>query len=163
MPTFAYNALDVQGKPARGELTADSRSAALAQIAGRGLTPVELEAREETAAPTRNAPPATPAWHRRGVPAAQVEAFTRELANLLAAGVPLSRALHVLRREASHPVAKQQWSAVHDDVVGGMPLADALARWPGSFAPVYVAMIRAGEMGGFLDVVLNQIADFRAA
>ncbi len=51
---------------------------------------------------------------------------------------------------------------IHDDVVGGKPLADALARWPDSFPPVYVAMIRAGEMGGFLDLVLNQIADFRS-
>jgi type II secretory pathway component PulF len=91
-----------------------------------------------------------------------VEAFTRELANLLAAGVPLSRALSILRREASNPAARAQWIAIHDDVVGGKPLADALARWPDSFPPVYVAMIRAGEMGGFLDLVLNQIADFRS-
>jgi type II secretory pathway component PulF len=47
-------------------------------------------------------------------------------------------------------------------VVGGMPLADALSRWPRSFPPVYVAMVRAGEVGGFLDVVLGQIADFRS-
>ncbi|NJL31772.1 MAG: hypothetical protein HC898_09145 [Phycisphaerales bacterium] len=80
---------------------------------------------------------------------AAVEAFTRELANLLAAGVPLGKALHILRREATHAGAKRQWSAVHDDVVGGKPLAEALARWPESFPTVYVAMIRAGETGGF--------------
>jgi type II secretory pathway component PulF len=51
---------------------------------------------------------------------------------------------------------------VHDDVVEGTSLADALARWPRSFTPVYVAMVRAGETGGFLDVVLGQIADLRA-
>src|SRR4051812_26540538 len=53
-----------------------------------------------------------------------VETFTRELANLLAAGLSLSRALHLLRREASNPSAKNVWSKVHDDVVGGTALAD---------------------------------------
>lgn len=157
MPTFAYNALNGQGQQATGVLTAESRAAALSQIAERGLVPVTLENRDEGAA----APHA--GVHRPGrVSPVQAEAFTRELANLLAAGVPLGRALHVLRREASAPAARAQWSAVHDDVTGGMPLADALSRWPQSFPPVYVAMVHAGETGGFLDVVLNQIADFRA-
>ncbi len=80
----------------------------------------------------------------------------------LAAGLPLSRALHLLAREASHPAAARAWHAIHDDVVGGMPLAEALARWPRAFSSVYVAMVRAGEAGGFLHVVLQQIADFRA-
>jgi hypothetical protein len=53
------------------------------------------------------------------------------------------------------------WSHVHDDVVGGMSLAEALAKWPKPFSAVYVAMVRAGEAVGFLHVVLQQIADFR--
>jgi type II secretory pathway component PulF len=95
------------------------------------------------------------------VPARAVEAFTRELASLLAGGVPLARGLSLLRREASHPATKQLCGHIHDDVVGGTALADALAKWPRSFSNVYVAMVRAGEAGGFLDVVLGQIADFR--
>jgi len=93
---------------------------------------------------------------------ANVEAFTRQLANLLSAGVPLSRALHILNRETSQASAKRQWSTIHDDIVDGVSLADALSRWPRTFPPVYTAMVRAGEAGGFLDVVLEQIADFRA-
>ena len=69
--------------------------------------------------------------------------------------------MSLLRRAASNPAAKQLWSDVHDDVVGGSALADAMAKWPKSFSGVYVAMVRAGEAGGFLDVVLGQIADFR--
>jgi type II secretory pathway component PulF len=83
------------------------------------------------------------------------------MANLLAAGLPLSRALALLKREASQATAKRVWGEVHDDVVGGMPLADALAKWPRIFSGVYVAMVRAGEAGGFLPLVLQQIADFR--
>jgi type II secretory pathway component PulF len=79
----------------------------------------------------------------------------------LAAGLSLSRALHLLHREASHPIAKQIWAHVHDDVVGGVSLGDALMKWPKVFSSVYVAMVRAGEAGGFLHVVLQQIADFR--
>ena len=91
-----------------------------------------------------------------------METFTRGLSNLLAAGVPLSRALQILSREAGRPAAKAQWAAIHDDVVGGMPLAEAMAKFPRSFPPVYVAMVRAGETGGFIDVVLSQIADFQS-
>ncbi|HMO27689.1 MAG TPA: type II secretion system F family protein, partial [Tepidisphaeraceae bacterium] len=72
-----------------------------------------------------------------------------------------SRALSLLRREASHPGAKAAWTQIHDDVVGGESLADALAKFPRAFSGVYVAMVRAGETGGFLHVVLQQIADFR--
>jgi type II secretory pathway component PulF len=83
------------------------------------------------------------------------------LANLLAGGVSLSRSLALLRREASSPSAKALWGKIHDDIVGGTALADAMAKYPKSFSSVYVAMVRAGEAGGFLEVVLGQIADFR--
>ncbi len=93
---------------------------------------------------------------------AMAESFVRELSSLLAAGVPLGRSLHILGREATNPPAKAQWEAIHEDVVGGMSLAEAMGRWPRTFSPVQVAMVRAGEMGGFLDVVLAQIAEFRS-
>jgi type IV pilus assembly protein PilC len=67
----------------------------------------------------------------------------------------------LLRREASNKNARALWIAIHEDVIGGTALADALAKFPRSFSSVYVAMVRAGEAGGFLDVVLGQIADFR--
>lgn len=159
MPTFAYNAIDNAGKQAAGTVTADSRAAAMDDLIGRGLAPVSIESSDTAAAPEKKP---LISFARKRVSASQVESFTRELANLLAAGVPLSRALHILRREASNAAAKEQWSAIHDDVVGGKPLAEALSRWGDSFPPVYVAMIRAGETGGFLELVLNQIADFRA-
>src|SRR5206468_7822681 len=69
--------------------------------------------------------------------------------------------LSLLRREAANPAAKHLWGEVHDEVVGGTALADALGNHPKTFSTVYVAMVRAGEAGGFLDVVLSQIADFR--
>jgi len=158
MPQFAYIALDRSGKRTQGTLSAASRHAALDSVTQRGLFPIQVD-ESDAARPA----PASDDGERRAahVPAAAVEAFTRELANLLAGGVALARALSILQREASHPAARAQCRMVHDDVAGGMSLADALAKHPRSFAPVYVAMVRAGETGGFLDVVLGQIADFR--
>jgi len=171
MAVFTYTALDRQGRRLSGTVPADNRAAAMDVVMGRGLSPVSIEeqrngngkgnghsidhARNGNGAGGDAKPPPT------RVPQHAVESFTRELANLLAAGLSLSKALHLLRREAGQAGARNVWSKVHDDVVGGTPLADALAKWPKVFSSVYVAMVRAGESGGFLHVVLQQIADFR--
>jgi type IV pilus assembly protein PilC len=96
------------------------------------------------------------------ITARMLENFTRLLSSLLAAGVPLGRALVILVKEAASPAAGAQWKKVHDLVVDGLSLADAMARSPETFPRVYTAMVEAGETGGFLDVVLAQIADFQA-
>lgn len=158
MATFAYTALDPTGRTRTGTIPADNRAAAMDQVISQGLSPVSIEesggARVVSAVESK-----LPASVK--VPQSALESFTRELANLLAAGLPLSRALALLKREVAHAGAKHVWSQVHDDVVGGEPLAEAMAKWPRVFSSVYVAMVRAGEAGGFLHVVLQQIADFR--
>ncbi len=157
MTVFAYRAVDSMGKELTGTLSAENRSLAIGQVRGKGLEPVTVEA----AGPRGRAGRSIAGERRPRVSRGNVDAFTRELANLLGAGVDLSRALQIISREASRPGAQQCWSDIRREVVGGSSLADALARWPRAFPPVYVAMVRAGETGGFLDVVLGQIADFR--
>ena len=157
MSVFTYKALGRDGRESAGTLSADSRSAAISQIIDRGLHPVSVEESGNGRAAAARADEG-----REGrVSQKNVESFTRELANLLSGGVPLARALQLLKREASNPAAKFVVGKIHDDVVDGSPLADAVARWPKAFSTVYVAMVRAGEAGGFLDLVLAQIADFR--
>src|SRR5438477_3163092 len=153
MGIFAYTALDATGRQLNGTIPADTRAEAMDHVINRGLSPISVN--EEKVAAAVKVSTST------RVSQAAVESFTRELANLLAAGLPLSKALHLLRREASTPGAKNVWSAVHDEVIGGISLADAMAKWPKVFSSVYVAMVRAGESGGFLPIVLQQIADFR--
>jgi type II secretory pathway component PulF len=160
MSVFAYTALSRDGRRTSGTLSADSRSSAIAQMSRQGLQPVRIDEAKDNAAAAKKAQVDTTVKVPK-VSQKSVEAFTRELANLLSGGVPLSRSLQLLRREASNPSAKQLWSQIHDDVVGGTSFADALAKWPKTFSTVYVAMVRAGEAGGFLEVVLAQIADFR--
>jgi len=157
VPVFTYTAIDTEGAKASGTVSAQDRAAALDDVTRQGLVPVVL-GEQFKGSKARVA-------RRRGgerVPRAAVESFHRELANLLTAGVSMTRALTILRREAAHPAAKARWGAIHDDVAGGRSLADAMSKWPRSFSPVHVAMVRAGETGGFLDVVLTQIADFQA-
>ena len=155
MATFAYKAIDPQGRQVADTLVAPDRASAIEQLFSKSLSPVSVERQEDR--------PAGGLLHRVGrVSKGEVEAFTRQLANLLAAGVPLSRALNILSRESTRPAAAQLWATVHDQVAGGMSLADALGHHPRAFSAVYVAMVRAGETGGFLDIVLEQIATFRS-
>jgi len=158
MPNYSYKAMDSTGQSVTGSLPATNRVAAMDLLGQQGLMPVSvLEQASAAPAAVREAAP------RGGrVSQAIAESFVRELSSLLAAGVPLGRSLHILGRECSNPAAKAQWTAIHEDVVGGQSLAEAMARWTRTFSPVQVAMVRAGEMGGFLDVVLAQIAEFRS-
>lgn len=158
MPTFAYTAVTPQGSTRSGRVTADDRGAAIGSVQALGLVPVDVAAvAAETPAGTS---PVVPKWGRGRVSQQHALNFVRQLGNLLAAGVPLARALEILCRETSSAAAAKQWKAVRDDVIDGAPLAEAMGKFPKSFPPIYVAMVRAGETGGFLDVVLKQIAEF---
>ncbi len=165
MPTFSYRALQRDGKFAEGVLDAGSRPDALRQIETLGLRPVNVTeaaakaAKKNGAATTEGS---TFKFESKTVSAKELENFTRLLSSLLSAGVPLSRALVILQKEASSNAAKAQWKEIHNLVVDGLSLADAMAKSPQTFPRVYVAMVEAGEAGGFLDVVLAQIAEFQA-
>ncbi len=160
MASFTYTAIDSGGKRMSGLIDADSRTAAMDAVMSRGLSPIQVQ-EKAGAAKKRTVDYSSKSPAKVKLPAAAVENFTREMANLLAAGLPLARAMSLLKRETSNPAAKHVWTSIHDAVIGGKPLAEALAEWPRVFSTVYVAMVRAGEAGGFLDVVLQQIADFR--
>ena len=155
MATFAYKAIDLNGRQIADKIIARDRAAAIDELFGKDLNPVSIERLKEE-------PPEGLLARFGGVSKREVDAFTRQLANLLAAGVPMSRALGILSREATRIAPKKLWAIIHDQVSGGMSLADALGHHPQAFSPIYVAMVRAGETGGFLDLVLEQIATFRA-
>ncbi len=174
MPTFSYKALKADGKIAEGVLDAPGRPDALRQMEALGLRPVNLaeNAGGKNGSASKNGAGQPGGLEGFGkisfkigghkVSAKELENFTRLLSSLLAAGVPLSRALVILHKESSSPAAQAKWKEIHNLVVDGMSLADAMARSPETFPRVYVAMVEAGEAGGFLDVVLAQIAEFQA-
>ncbi len=180
MPTFQYKALAADGTTTEGQLEAGGRAEAFRQVESRSLRLISLKegingkAKHAGKKPVGagNGPteavaaPAEPgmkfALGSGKISTRVLENFTRLLSSLLAAGVPLSRALVILQKEAANPTAKAKWKEVHDLVVDGMSLADAMAKSAETFPRVYTAMVEAGETGGFLDVVLSQIADFQA-
>src|SRR5437773_1377542 len=167
MPLFQYKALQADGAVAEGQLEAAGRQEAFSRMAGIGLRPVSLS--ERAAAPNSQGfalPKAlgSVSFFKKphSVSSRALENFTRLLSSLLAAGVPLSRALVILFKETSNPAAGAKWREIHDLVIDGMSLAEAMAKSPETFPRVYTAMVQAGETGGFLDLVLAQIADFQA-
>jgi type II secretory pathway component PulF len=162
--TFIYTAINAKGKPVSGTIPADSRSAAIAAVVGKGLSPVKVEesGKQDGKKGKTAEIPVIEGGKIGRVKPRLIEEFTRELASLLAGGVPLARALALLKREAKDPNALALWTRIHTDVVEGNSLADSLAQHPKCFSTIYVAMVRAGEAGGFLDVVLTQITEFRA-
>ena len=167
MPLFEYKALQGNGAIAQGQLEAAGRAEAFRQMEGLGLRPISLAERAAGAAAKKNASAAKEGgislkFGSSKISGRDLENFTRLLSSLLAAGVPLSRALVILHKEASSPAAGAKWKEIHDLVIDGMSLADAMAKSPETFPRVYVAMVQAGETGGFLDLVLAQIADFQA-
>jgi type IV pilus assembly protein PilC len=168
MPVFEYKALLANGSPTNGKLEANGRQDALRVLEERGFTPVRIAETGGSKPRTQTVAKAAPAGEKKQffaskkVPFAVLEDFTRSLSSLLAANVPLSRALVILAQETQHPAAKKAWQSLHDMVVDGVALADAMARLPETFPRIYVAMVAAGEAGGFLDVVLGQISDFQA-
>jgi type II secretory pathway component PulF len=167
MPVFQYKALQADGAVAEGQLEAAGRQEAFAQMAGLGLRPVSLAEKNGAATAKGLALPESLTAIKFGqkstkVSGRELENFTRLLSSLLAAGVPLSRALTILYREASTPAAQAKWKEVHGLVIDGMSLADAMGKSPQTFPRIYTAMVQAGETGGFLDLVLAQIADFQA-
>lgn len=162
MALFLYRAIQLDGTVAEGKIEAGGRQEAFRQIEGRGLKPIKLSEDSIGHAVTEKAAESQVLWKAAKVSGKMLENFTRLLSSLLAAGIPLSRALVILYKEATAPVAKEKWKEIHDLVIDGMSLADAMAKSPDTFPRVYVAMVQAGETGGFLDLVLAQIADFQA-
>lgn len=150
MPEFAYIARDLGGRKVSGKVSAGSQQEAIAELSGRQLFPVEVAA--ESAADARG--------RTKRIKAAVLTTMFGQLADLLRSGVPLLRALEVLKKQASHSGLVDVLDRVRTDVQEGKPLADAMARHPRVFGEMSVSMVRAGTEGGFLEEALERVAEF---
>lgn len=152
MPSFTYTARNTQGETVSGVVTADNQQGALRSLDEQMLFPVDVreggKAQRSIGVGKRKVRPAT------------VSVFYSQFSDLLRAGVPPLRALDVLGKQTSNTVLKEVLDEVRDDLSGGQTLADAMLSHPNAFSPLHVAMIRAGEQGGFLEDVLTRIAIF---
>src|SRR5688500_5658845 len=150
MPDFAYIARDLTGQKISGSLSAATEREAISILSGRSLFPVEVKADKAALAPGAN-------LKVRGQMMATVYS---QLAQLLKSGVPLLKALAVLRDQTSHKNLRAILEEVHHRVEDGSTLADAMARFPRAFGEMAVNMVRAGGEGGFLEEALERVASF---
>ncbi|MBI3011078.1 MAG: type II secretion system F family protein [Candidatus Omnitrophica bacterium] len=153
MPRFRYLAKRGPQELIEGVLDAESRATALSRLTSLGYIPVRIA---ETAAESK---PAEPAVVRDGkVPVRQLNQFTRQFASLVRSAVPLLRALTIMEEQASHPHLRRVIGVIGEDIRQGQTLSGALAKFPTVFSPLYVSLVRSGEIAGMLDTVLDRLA-----
>ncbi len=158
MATFAYKALDKAGTEAAGTLDADNERLALGRLRDMGYLP--LEVREQKVAKGGILDTLLGIFAGKRVKGKDIVTFTRQLSTLIDAGLPLLRSLNVLGEQTENPNFKIQIKDTASSVQGGSTFSDALAKHPKTFNKLYVNMIKAGEAGGVLEVVLTRLAEF---
>jgi type II secretion system protein F len=159
MPQFAYKAKKDDGSVVTGTLQADNERSALDSLGRMGVFPMEIESRAEDKAGAVRASDA-PRQTARKVKPADIALFTRQLSDLMRAGVPLNRGLHTLAAQTTNLTLSQTISEIEKQVSDGATLAEALGKFPKIFSNLYLSMVRAGEAGGFLEDVLHRLALF---
>ena len=180
MPKFAYIAVDSAGKESRGTIEAPNQAQAVAKVRSMGLFPTAIGATggaegggaAKPAPAAKRAPAAKksmgqmrieiklPKFLRPRVKTKDLMTLTRQLATLVDAGLPLLRGLHVLQRQTPHVTLKEALTGMCESVESGSTFSESLLNYPKIFDNLYVNMVRAGEAGGVLEVVLNRLAEF---
>ena len=176
MPRYNYVALDTRGQEASGLVEAASTNAAISQLRQAGYFPTSVmeeaisspdgqEARQRAAkmagTTKTRAKRGVVLFERKKIKSKILMIFTRQLATLIDSGLPLLRSLNVLARQERDKLLKKTINKVADSVQGGSTFSDALALHPRVFNDLYVNMVKAGEVGGVLELVLTRLSEFQ--
>jgi general secretion pathway protein F len=157
MPAFRYEAVDAGGITRKGVLNADSPRAARADLRLQGLTPLNVEA---IAAQVDESGVARSRGFGERLSQVELALFTRQLASLLEAGLPLEQAFTALLEQAERAYMRDLIASIRSEVMGGAPFSAALSRHPRDFAEIYRALVASGEQIGQLARVLARLADY---
>ena len=182
MATFQYIAKDSSGHEQRGTVEAGDRNSAIAAVRAQGLLPTALGEVKSAAssapkpkAKTGGAAPAKkggmlnkeikiniklPSWMRRRIKTKVLTQFTRQLATLVNAGLPLMRGIEVLKRQMRDPQMLEALNGIAENIAAGGTFSESLTQFPKIFDNLYINMVKAGEAGGVLEVVLGRLAEF---
>ncbi len=177
MPKYSYVALDARGQESVGTIEASNTNDAVGQLRQSGYFPTSVheEGKEPAAAKakkggvsvakTSKAPAVKAAKSgktaNKSVKPKILMIFTRQLATLIDAGLPLLRGLQVLEKQERDPVLKATIAKLNDAVQGGSTFSEGLAQHPKIFNKLYINMVKAGEVGGVLELVLIRLAEFQ--
>jgi len=171
MPNFQYKALDAKGDETIGSISAANEAEAVQKIRALNLHPTQI-AEEGKGKITKSKTPAAKGKAApkgksvKGTTGGRIKPknlmiFTRQLATLIDSGLPLLRSLTVLAKQEPNPVLKGTVNALADSVQGGATFSESLAQHPKIFNKLYVNMVKAGELGGVLEIVLNRLAEYQ--
>ena len=157
MPAFRYEAVSAEGVTSKGVLNADSARAARSELRSQGLVPVSVES-------IRNQYDADGAKKRpffaERLSSVELALFTRQLASLLEAGLPLEQSLSALLEHSERTFIRDIIASIRSEVIAGAALSDALKQHPNDFADIYCALVASGEQIGHLSRVLSRLADY---
>ena len=157
MPAFRYEAVDTVGATRKGVVNADTARAARADLRLQGLVPLSVDA-------IAHQVDASGATRTRGfgerLSQIELALFTRQLASLLEAGLPLEQAFSALLEQAERPYVRDLVASIRSEVMGGASFSDSLSRHPRDFAEIYRALVASGEQIGHLARVLTRLADY---
>lgn len=156
MPTFTYRAKAGDGKILTGVLEADAQRAAVDRLRSQKL--VVLEIAEKTA--TLLEIISKLAFGKGKVSSKELTLFSRQLSTLVAAGVPIVQSLNILEAQAESKAFRAVLVAVKTDIESGLSISDAFKKHPQAFPELYTSMVKAGEIGGILDVILERLSAY---
>ncbi len=167
MPDFTYEALDKSGSRTGGTITANDSTDAALKVRALGVFPTRIVTGSKIApnpagagASSETKAPSFGGGGSKKVSRVQVLLFTREMSDLLDAGLPMDRAFSVLLDQTDGGGLRAMLTAMQGDIRAGQPLSTALAKYPKEFPPLYSNMVRAGEVSGQLSGVMTRLADF---
>jgi type IV pilus assembly protein PilC len=160
MAKFSYTAVDAKGKQANGVIEAADQNEAIAQIRQLGFYPQRLDEARDAELTTEDKKPKLKKSGGR-VKMKILTIFTRQLATLIDAGLPLLRSLNTLAKQERNPIMRNTMTTLGTAVEGGSTFSEALAQHPNIFNKLYVNMVKAGELGGVLEIVLTRLAEFQ--
>lgn len=169
MPRYSYVALDSHGQESTGSVEAASTNEAVAQLRQAGYFPTNICEEKKAARRVGRTQPVEPAhksknivlFQRKTVKSKTLMIFTRQLATLIDAGLPLLRGLSVLAKQERDSVFKSTINKLAESVQDGSTFSEGLAQHPRIFNALYLNMVKAGELGGVLDLVLSRLAEFQ--
>ncbi|MEO6740982.1 MAG: type II secretion system F family protein [Chthoniobacteraceae bacterium] len=175
MPRFEYTALDARGSESTGVLDAASQNEVVTQLRQQGFFPTSVVPEGQgkkvaKAVKGGNKAVATAKssekkgfvlFQRKTVPTKTLMIFTRQLATLIDAGLPLLKGLNVLAKQEKDLVLRNSITQIADSVQGGSTFSEAMGQHPRIFHRLYVSMVKAGEIGGVLELVLTRLAEFQ--
>ena len=161
MPTFEFEAMNSEGKAVRDQVQARNTDEAIAKIREQNLFPTRVRERAQKAGAPGEGRGKKVGFIIGGVSNKRLTEFTRQLSTLTDAGIPVVQSLNILEQQMRPCALKRIVGAVSGEVESGSSLSEGMGKYPKAFDNLYVNMIKAGEAGGVLDVVLQRLAEFR--